>query len=522
MESRERHLARNTLVVGASFGLAAVAGLWRNMVIARQFGIGGELDIYYAAFKLPELLFMIVAGGALATALIPVLSDYLAREDKEAFWRLASATINIVGMVIMVLALIAGLLAPTLVRYIIAPGFTPQAQAETARAMRLVLVSTLIFGVSAVQTSVLHSAKHFFLPALAPTVYPLGIVIGALFLAPRWGIHGLAAGAILGALLHWAVQLPGLIHHGLRWWPVLSTPDGTLRRVLTLMGPRVLDVGVFQLTLLVTANLASRLEPGSLSALEWGWGFMQLPETVIGTAFGLVALPTLADLAARQDFEALRRTMGDTLRAILGLTIPATAGLILLGRPLLQVLYQRGAFDAGATEAVFVAVRFYALGLVGHACLEIAARAFFAQQDTLTPLLVAAATGAVNLLLGVLLMRPLGHGGLALANTVAVSAEVLVLLAIVSRRWGGIEGRETLRGLGRIALATLAMVIVVVAMLFMAERARLGALWLVTLGAGAGGLIYLLVGWRLRLTAVLWPLRALKQRTPDPSAVMVP
>ena len=176
--------------------------------------------------------------------------------------------------------------------------------------------------------------------------------------------------------------------------------DGTLRRVLTLMAPRILDLGVFQLTLLVTANLASRLDAGSLSALEWGWDFMQLPETVIGTAFGLVALPTLAELAARRDLGALRQTMSDTLRAILGLTIPAAAGLILLGRPLLQVLYQRGAFDAGATEAVFVAVRFYALGLVGHACLEVAARAFFAQQDTVTPLLIAAGSAAVNIAAG--------------------------------------------------------------------------------------------------------------------------
>ena len=508
MESRERHLARNTLVVAASFALAAGAALVRNMVIARQFGISGELDIYYAAFKLPEFLFTIVAGGALATALIPVLSGYFARDDREAFWRLASAVSNVVGLVIAALALVAGMLAPVLVRHLIAPGFAPEAQAEAARVMRLVLVSTLIFGLSAVQTSVLHSVKHFLLPAVAPAVYPLGVMAGALLLAPRWGISGLAMGAVVGALLHLAVQVPGLIRYGFRWWPILSTRDGTVRRVLTLMAPRILDLGIFQLTLLVTANLASRLGAGSLSALEWGWDFMQLPETVIGTAFGLVALPTLAELAAQGELGALRHTMSDALRAILGLTIPAAAGLILLGRSLLQVLYQRGAFDAGATEAVFVAVRYYALGLVGHACLEVAARAFFAQQDTVTPLFIAAGSAAVNILLGVVLIGPLGHGGLALANTLAVSVEVLVLLAVLRRRWGGIEGRETLRGLVRIGLATAVMGAIVVGVVLLGERSGLSSLWLVAVGAGAGGLVYLVVGWRLRLTAVLWPLRA--------------
>ncbi len=510
MEQRERHLARNTILVAASFGLAAAMGLLRNMVIAQRFGIGGELDIYYAAFKLPELLFTLVAGGALTTALIPVLSAALARDDRRAFWRLASAITNTVLLAVSTLAVLAGLLAPMLVRWLIAPGFAPAAQAETARVMRLVLVSTAIFGLSAVQTGVLHSAKHFLLPALAPAVYPLGVVAGALWLAPRWGIRGLALGAIVGAALHLAVQAPALLRRGLRWWPILRTGDGAMRRVLTLMGPRILDLGVFQLTLLLTANLASRLDAGSLSALEWGWDFMQLPESVIGTAFGLVALPTLADLAARRDLGALRRTLSDTLRAILGLTVPAAVGLILLGRPLLQVLYQRGAFDAGATDAVYVAVRYYALGLVAHSCLEIAARAFFAQQDTVTPLLIAAGSAAANLLLGLALMGPLGHGGLALANTLAVSAEVLVLLAVLRRRWGGIEGRETLAGLGRIGLATAAMSAVVGAVLLVGERSGLGALWQVALGAGAGGAVYLALGWRLRLTAVLWPLRALR------------
>ena len=427
-------IPRTTLIVAAAFGLAAAAGLLRNIILGRQFGIGADLDAYYAAFKLPDLLFSIVAGGALATAFIPVFADFLAADDRAGAWRLASAVTNLVVLVVTALAVVAGVAAPWLVGRVIAPGFTPAAQAETAAVMRILLVSTVIFGVSAVQGSVLHSFKHFLLPALAPVVYPLGIVAGALWLGPLWGTRGLAVGAVIGALLHLAIKFPALLHYGFHWRPVLDLRTPAMRHVLWLLGPRLLDLGVFHVTLIMMTNLASRLGAGSVSALEWGWDAMQLPETLIGTAFGLVAFPTLAELAARGDLAGLRRTLSQSLRVVVALTVPAAVGLIVLGRPLLQLLYQRGAFDANSTEAVYVALRFYALGLVGHASLELVARAFFARQDTLTPLLLATASALVNIVLGLLLMGPLGFGGLALSNSIAVTAEVLALSFVLRRR----------------------------------------------------------------------------------------
>jgi putative peptidoglycan lipid II flippase len=506
--ARQRHIVRNTFLVGVAFALAAGAGLVRNVIIARKFGIGADLDAYYAAFKLPDLLFTIVAGGALATAFIPVFSDFLADEDSEGAWRLASAITNLVVLAVSALAALAALISPWLVHYL-TPGFDAAQQAETVALMRLVLISTLIFGVSAVQSSVLHGYKHFLLPAIAPVLYPLGVAAGAIWLSPLWGVRGLAVGAVIGAFLHLAVKAPALVHFGFHWWPVLDLRTSAVRRVLVLMGPRVLDLGVFHLTLLATTNLASRLGTGSVSALEWGWDAMQLPETIIGTAFGLVAFPTLADLAARGDVPGLRSTLGETLRAVLTLTLPAAFGLILLGRPLLQLLYQRGAFDASATDAVYFALRFYALGLVGHACLELAARAFFAQQDTITPLLVATGSAAGNVTLGVLLMGPLGYAGLALANSLAVSAEVLVLLFILRRRLGGVEGRETLQALARVALASLMMGGAVTGVLALQSQAGVGAFGRVAAGGLAGVLSYVIAGLLLgvqplhRLPAVL-------------------
>jgi putative peptidoglycan lipid II flippase len=497
---RLSHITRNTLLVATCFGLAAVAGLLRNIVIARAFGIGAALDAYYAAFKLPDLLFTIVAGGALATAFIPVFADFLSSGDRTGAWRLASAITNLVVIVVATLAALAALAAPWLVGTLIAPGFNAAQQAETVTVMRVVLLSTIIFGISAVQGSVLNGFKHFLLPALAPVVYPLGIVAGALLLAPSMGIVGLAIGAVIGALLHLLIKVPGLFYFGFRWWPVLDLRGPHSRpvfHVLVLMGPRVLDLAVFHLTLVATTNLASRLDSGSVSALEWGWDAMQLPETIIGTAFGLVAFPTMAELAAQGDRSGLRRTLGETLRSVIALSLPAAVGLILLGRPLLATLYQRGAFDAAATAAVYTTLRFFALGLVGHVCLELVARSFFAEKDTVTPLIVAVGFGVANVVLGLVLMGPLGAGGLALANSLAISGEVLVLMVILRRRWGQVEGRAILRSLVRVLGASLVMGMAVVVVLLGADRAGLSGLPVLLVGGVVGVLTYVAAGLAL-------------------------
>lgn len=489
-ESEQRHIARNAAVVGGAYALALAIGVVRNIIIAQQFGIGADLDAYYAAFKLPDLVFTIVAGGALATAFIPVFADFASVGDRDRAWELTSAITNWVVLITSGLALLAMLTAPWLVQHLIAPGFTPQQQAETAELMRLLLISTIIFSISAVQSSALQGFKHFVLPALAAAAYPLGVIAGALWLVPDLGVLGLAIGAVFGSLLHLGIKVPALLRYGFRWRPNLRGPAKGVRRVAVLMIPRVLDLGVFHLTLIATTNLASRLAAGSVSAVEWGWDAMQLPETIIGTAFGVVAFPTLADFAARNDIPGLRRTLSQSLSMVLALAVPATFGLILLGRPLIQAVYQRGAFDAQATAAVFTALRFFALGLVGHSCLELAARTFFAQKDTITPLIVAVVFAALNIGLAVILMGPLGHGGLALANSIAVTGEVGMLLLLLSKRLDGIDGRATTTVLIRVTAASIVMAAAILGTLAVAQRTGLGELVATLAAAGTGALVY--------------------------------
>lgn len=486
-----RRLAGSTAIVMLAFGLDKVIGLARQAIIGHAFGTGSELDAYYAAFNVPDLLFTLISGGALATAFLPVLATYLAQDDRIAAWRLVSTVINAAFALTLLIAIIVAVLAPALVRTLVAPGFTPENQVLTANLMRLILISTVIFAVSGLLMTVLHAHQHFLLPALAPLLYDMGVIGGALFLVPRWGVYGLAIGVIAGALLHLGIQLPGLLHYHVRWFPLLNLRHPGLIRVAALLGPRVLGLAVVKINLLITTNLASRLGEGAVSALNYGWILMQVPETIFGTAIATVVFPTLADRAARGDRDGLRLAATATLRVILALTIPAAVGLIVLGYPLIQLFLERGEFGPESTQAVYWALIFYAPGVIVHAALEVVARLFYAQQDTRTPFLVASASMLVNVLLALTLMGPLSYGGLALANSLAVGLEVGLLLLIARQRLSGIEGARLVRTGLRSLLGAGAMALAIVAVVGRLAEARP---ILVGLGGTAmGTLVYLAV-----------------------------
>ncbi len=487
--SRGQHIALSAGIVMVGFVTSKLIGLGREVIIAKAFGTGPELDAYYAAFNIPDLLFTLIAGGALATAFIPVFTGYLVRGDLAGAWRLASAVFNLTFTIVTILALGVALAAPFLVARAIAPGFSVEQRWLTANLMRLILLSTVIFSVSGIVMGVLNAHQHFLLPAFAPAFYNLGIIGGALLLTPWMGIYGLALGVVIGAGLHLAIQVPGLIRYGMRYTFGLGLANPGLHQIAWLMGPRVLALGAVQLNFLISTNLASRLGAGSVSALNFGWLVMQLPESIFAAAVAQAAFPFLAELAARGQQEELRATLSNTLRAVLALTIPAMAGLIVLGRPWIQLLFQRGAFGTSSTEAVYGALVFYALGLIGHSSLELVARLFYAQKDTMTPLFAVIGAMVVNLLLSLTLVRLLGHGGLALANSIAVTLQVSTLLWLARKRLDGIQGDDLLRSAGRSTLATAVMTLVTIA--FITWQREAGP-FLLGLGGGLlGGVIYL-------------------------------
>jgi putative peptidoglycan lipid II flippase len=502
----KRQIARAASLIMVAFALSRVLGLVRTMVIAGQFGTGAEMDAYQAAFRLPDILFQLAAGGALASAFIPTFTGYLARSDRAGAWRLASNVVNLLMVILTLAAALAALIAPWLVDWVIAPAFDAETAALTTRLMRVMLTSSVIFGVSGVIMGTLNAHQHFLLPAVAPMLYNLAIIAGALFLAPSLGVMGLAVGVVAGSALHLLVQLPGLIHFGARYTPRLTVRDPGVSQVARLMGPRVLGLAVVQINFLVNTNLASRLGEGAVSALNFAWLLMLLPQGVFALAVATAAFPTFAEQVARGHQAAMRATLAATLRAVFALSLPAAVGLAVLRGPLVALLFERGAFGETSTDLVAWALMFYALGLVSHAGIEIVARAFYAMHDTKTPLLIGG--GAMLLNVGLSLTLPplfevvgwLAHGGLALANSLATSLEMIGLIWVIRGRLGGLEGHSSLPMLLRSTAAALLMGLALVALLSAlpsVNSALLGAV-----GIALGGLVYLGAAWALGVQEV--------------------
>jgi putative peptidoglycan lipid II flippase len=440
-------VARSAVVVALLLAADKLLGVVREAVVSRAFGTSAQLDAYIAAFEIPEGLNVIVTGAALTTALIPLLSGIIARGDREGVWRLFSAAVNWVLAIVGGFSAVAALLARPII-LTVAPGFAddPAQVTLATQLMRLVLIQTLIFSASTAITSVIQAHRSFLLPALAPLCYTLGRIMGVVVLAPRMGIFGLAWGGLAGTVLHLLIKLPWLVYHRARWRPVLFHPD--LGRLLKLMGPRMLGMGATYISFVLPTTFGSLLPTGAIASYEYAWKLMQLPEVVIGTAIGVVVFPTLAGIAEEGDREALRRTFSWALRLILTLCMPAALGLLVLGRPLTALVLQRGAFDVEATERVYWALQFFALGLITHSLLEVVARLFYAQRDMWTPLWAALAGLAVNAGLGWLLLPELAHGAIALSNSLGAGAQVVILSLVARRRLQGIDGRA----LGRVSL----------------------------------------------------------------------
>ncbi len=433
-ETRGRHrLAGAAAIMMASFILSRLTGLGRDMAISYEFGTSPELASYLAAFRLPDFLFQLLAGAALASAFIPTFARYQASGEEREAWALTSSLLNLIGLFTLVLSLATMAAAPWIVPRIFF-GFDPEHQELTVRLTRIMLASPVFFGVSAILGSALNARRRFLLPGLAPIVYNLSIAVGALVLSPRIGIEGLAWGVAAGALCHLLVQAPGLRHEGMVYRLTLSFSHPGVREVARLMGPRVLGLAAVQVNFLVTTILASTLDPSSLPALNYGWLLTLLPLGIFGVAISNAVFPTMAAEAARDSGESMGRTLYGTLRMILFLTVPASVGLVALGQPLIALLFQRGRFDAFSVEATYGALVFYAVGLFGHGMVEILTRAFYAVQDTRTPVAIGVGSMAVNVALSLVLMGPLGYGGLALSVSLAVIVEAFLLLGMMRKR----------------------------------------------------------------------------------------
>jgi len=410
-------------------------GVVRDRILAGQFGAGTTLDIYYAAFRIPDLIFNMIVLGALSAGFIPIFTSVIKNmggddkkgnndkvenkddgpvSNKEA-WDLANNVLNFLLLGIGLLSLFGIIFAPALTR-LITPGFSPEQQAATASLTRIMFLSPLFLGISGILGGVLQSFKRFLIYSLAPIFYNLGIIIGALFFVKWWGLSGLAWGVVFGALLHMAVQIPTVYHLGFRYRPKIKWPDVNTSKIGKMMVPRTLSLAISQINLVIVTALASNLASGSLAVFNFANNLQSFPIGIFGISFAIAAFPSLA--ASAFDKEKLISNFSNTFRQILFFIIPATVLMIALRAQIIRVILGTGHFDWQDTVLTMNTLGFFALSLFAQATIPLLVRVFYARQNSTTPFLIGIVTVAVNTILAMYLAPRFGITGIALAYSI--------------------------------------------------------------------------------------------------------
>jgi len=497
-------LATASLILTVAALASRLLGWIRLLVIGSQFGASRELDAYFAAFRIPDAIFQLVVAGALSAALIPVFASYRARGQEAEAWRLASSIINLVVIALAGLSLLMAIFAPLLVP-IVAPGFDAPTTELTIRMTRVMLLSPVLIGMGAVVSGILNSYQRFAVPSLAPLAYNLVIILAAIFLAPVMGVEGLAVGVAIGSLAHLVIQLPELGKVGQRYDLTIGLRQPGVIKVALLMGPRMLGLAAGQLNFIVSTILASGLPAGSLTAYNYAFQLSQIPVGVLGVSVAVALFPTLSRDAALGHVGEIRRQVATSLRVLIFIAAPLTAAMIVLAEPITAVFFQYGLFSAQSTALTANALAYFAIGLVAHIVVHVLTRAFYAMQDTRTPVLWAIIAVAINVPLMAWLVGPMGVEGLALALSVSASLEVIGLLWALHNRIESIEGASVLRSAARSAVGAGAAALIMLGGLTLVEtwlpallEGGITRLLVVAVLTMAGAAIFLLVASALR------------------------
>ncbi|HMT20939.1 MAG TPA: murein biosynthesis integral membrane protein MurJ [Promineifilum sp.] len=506
---RARHLLRSSVAVMALFALGKFVGLFRARLVAQTFGTSPEYDAFTAANQLPEVFFVVIAGGSLAAAFIPVYSRYLHYEPRSESARLANTVLTLVMLLLGTISALGALAAPWLAQHILVPDFPPAQQQLTADIMRIILIQTTIFGIGGVLSSILNAHQHFILPALATLALDIGYFVGLFAFVPTLGIMGLAWGTVVGGVLFVLIQLPALARYGIRYKPQLAIRMQGIRELVRLMGPRIVTLGTIQVADLIIIRLASGLPTGATSGYFYAYGLMQFPQTLFGTAIALVVFPTLAELYNAGDREGLKRAAANTLSIIWTLTIPAAAITVLLGKPIIEFIFQGGAFDEQATQLVYTILVVLSIRIVSESTLEIVARLFYARHNTVVPMLAYLGWFLLVAVASVLLVRPLGVVGLAFASALGFTLLAAVLFELNRRELGGLGGRALQRSFVRSAAGTAFMSLAIV----LAGRLIDNTFLFLAMGLLVGGVVYLIATWLMggRELSDLWRIARGKQ-----------
>lgn len=488
-KEKSHSVARSAGIVSIAVMGSRVLGLVREQVFANYFGAGFVNDAFQVAFRVPNMLRDLFAEGALSVAFVKTFTDYIEKKSEEEAWKLASMVMNALAIVLSVITIVGVIFAPQIVG-LIAAGFPPE-KAELATTLtRIMFPFLLLVALAAVAMGVLNTRGRFGIPASASTLFNVGCIVGGLLFAyvlsgggweiskdhdampdaaAHWAIIGMAIGTLIGGGMQFLVQVPSMWRVGFRFRPQVSFSHPGVRQVMRLMGPAVIGTAAVQINVFVNTFFASSI-PGAQSWLGYSFRLMQFPIGIFGVAIGTATLPAISRHAARDDIPRFRSTLSSSIGLVFLLTIPSACGLVILGKPIIALLYQRGAFTALDTQMVTAALIGWTIGLVGYSAIKVLSPAFYALNDARTPMIISFVSIAINALCGYLFRgwlsnygvtpeTPFGYGhvGLALATSSVALVNFFALVFFMRRKIRRLEGRMILSSLLRISVASLAL-----------------------------------------------------------------
>lgn len=434
INAEARSVAGAAILLSVTTLVSRLVGVARDRTFAHFFGAGSVMDAYYAAFKVPDLIYNLLIAGALTAAFIPTFTRLFYQSDnKTPAFKLANNILSIVGVGLLALAAAGAFGAPVLVK-LLAPGFSGEQKTLVESFTRIMLLSPFLLGISMVLGGILQSLRQFFLYSIAPIFYNLGIIVGAVVLVPYFGPTGLAWGVVLGAVLHLGVQLVGAWHNGYRWQWHYDLGDPDTRLIGRLMVPRTLGLAVNQVNTFIITAFASLLPLGSVAIFNYAGNLRDVPTGIIGIPFALAAFPVLSQFAATGDTKKFSAQIATTARQIIFLILPLTVCFLILRAQIVRVVLGTGAFNWDATIATADTLAFFSLGMFAQSLIPLFARAFYALGNTKTPFLISIVAEAVSIAASYIFMKPLGVPGLALASSLAAVVNIFLLVFALYRR----------------------------------------------------------------------------------------
>ena len=457
-------LAKSAGVVGAATLTSRLLGLVRDQVLAAMFGAGNAMDAFNVATRIPNLLRDLFAEGAMSAAFVPAFMRRLTHDGRLEAWRLGNQLLNALVVVTGALVLAGIVFAEPLVRLLAGSYATIPGKLElTVLLTRILLPFLSLVAVAAALMGMLNSLNRFFTPALSPAMYNVGIIMSGALLVPLMPGLGLdrivaiAIGALLGGIGQVAFQAPALYREGFRYRATLDPSDPGLRHILRLMGPGTLAGAAVQINLLVNMVLATGQGTGAVSWLGYAFRVMYLPIGLFGVSIAAATLPVVSRHAAREELDGIRDAVSRALRLMLVVNVPATVGLVALGAPIVELIFERGSFTPEDTAATAAALLFYAPGLAGYSAVRIAVPCFYALGSSITPTTISMAAVTLNVVLNLVLVEFMGYRGLALGASIAALANAVTLLAVLRRRLHGLDLPRVLLAFAKIAVASTAM-----------------------------------------------------------------